>query len=217
MADYYNTVPDGVIDDRFGVKHSDFTSPEYKKVDEIQNDQVGRVPGAGALLWLQPRRGRGRDHCSGCIDLSAGGYRQQERQSAVGCRPGGGRNHPAGADGTACARWAHGCTRMEKPSTVRSRGRGQPARAKKASVYALPGKTAISMPSCWARLSSPRLRCWECKAKPGTALHLLGHANPLKWSADGENLKVELPHLFPGNMPMCCGSSASSHGQTRGK
>jgi alpha-L-fucosidase len=35
MADYYNAVPDGVIDDRFGVAHSDFTSPEYEKVDKI--------------------------------------------------------------------------------------------------------------------------------------------------------------------------------------
>ena len=30
MAEYYNAVPDGVIDDRFGVKHSDFKSPEYQ-------------------------------------------------------------------------------------------------------------------------------------------------------------------------------------------
>ncbi len=35
MADYYNAVPDGVIDDRFGVAHSDFTSPEYQKLDKI--------------------------------------------------------------------------------------------------------------------------------------------------------------------------------------
>jgi alpha-L-fucosidase len=35
MADYYNTVPDGVVDDRFGVKHSDFKSPEYETLDNI--------------------------------------------------------------------------------------------------------------------------------------------------------------------------------------
>ncbi len=34
MAEYYNAVPDGVIDDRFGVKHSDFTSPEYQTLDK---------------------------------------------------------------------------------------------------------------------------------------------------------------------------------------
>jgi alpha-L-fucosidase len=32
-ADYYNTVPDGVVDDRFGIKHADFTLPEYQKLD----------------------------------------------------------------------------------------------------------------------------------------------------------------------------------------
>jgi alpha-L-fucosidase len=35
FAHYYNTVPDGVIDDRFGVKFADFTSPEYAKYDKI--------------------------------------------------------------------------------------------------------------------------------------------------------------------------------------
>src|SRR5207244_2944695 len=35
MAEYYNALPDGVIDDRFGVKHSDFKSPEYETLDKI--------------------------------------------------------------------------------------------------------------------------------------------------------------------------------------
>jgi alpha-L-fucosidase len=34
-ADYYNAVPDGVIDDRLGIEHADFTSPEYQKLDQI--------------------------------------------------------------------------------------------------------------------------------------------------------------------------------------
>ena len=38
MADYYNAVPDGVIDDRFGVKHSDFQSPEYEKRSTDQQE-----------------------------------------------------------------------------------------------------------------------------------------------------------------------------------
>jgi alpha-L-fucosidase len=35
-ADYYNTVPDGVVDDRFGVKHTDFITQEYRKLDAIE-------------------------------------------------------------------------------------------------------------------------------------------------------------------------------------
>ena len=46
-ADYYNAVPDGVIDDRFGVKHSDFTSPEYEKLDKISEKKWEECRGLG--------------------------------------------------------------------------------------------------------------------------------------------------------------------------
>ena len=34
-ADYYNAIPSGVVDDRFGIEHSDFTTAEYRQVDKI--------------------------------------------------------------------------------------------------------------------------------------------------------------------------------------
>lgn len=46
-ADYYNAVPDGVIDDRMGVKHADFVSPEYQKVDEIRAKKWEECRGLG--------------------------------------------------------------------------------------------------------------------------------------------------------------------------
>ncbi|MGC1424665.1 MAG: alpha-L-fucosidase [Terracidiphilus sp.] len=46
-ADYYNAVPDGVIDDRFGIKHSDFTSPEYEKKDQISEKKWEECRGLG--------------------------------------------------------------------------------------------------------------------------------------------------------------------------
>jgi len=47
MADYYNSTPDGVIDDRFGVPHSDFTSPEYAKLDQISQKKWEEWRGLG--------------------------------------------------------------------------------------------------------------------------------------------------------------------------
>jgi len=47
MAEYYNTVPDGVIDDRFGVKHSDFKSPEYQTMDKISETKWEECRGLG--------------------------------------------------------------------------------------------------------------------------------------------------------------------------
>jgi alpha-L-fucosidase len=46
-ADYYNAIPDGVIDDRFGIKHSDFTSPEYEKKDTISEKKWEECRGLG--------------------------------------------------------------------------------------------------------------------------------------------------------------------------
>jgi alpha-L-fucosidase len=47
MADYYNAIPYGVIDDRFGVKHSDFQSPEYEKRSEISKVKWEECRGLG--------------------------------------------------------------------------------------------------------------------------------------------------------------------------
>src|SRR5579863_10431772 len=46
-ADYYNALPDGVIDDRLGIKHSDFTSPEYEKLDKISAKKWEECRGLG--------------------------------------------------------------------------------------------------------------------------------------------------------------------------
>jgi len=46
-ADYYNSVPDGVIDDRFGIAHADFTSPEYAKLDKISEKKWEECRGLG--------------------------------------------------------------------------------------------------------------------------------------------------------------------------
>jgi alpha-L-fucosidase len=47
MAEYCNTVPDGVIDDRFGVKHSDFTPPEYQTLNKISSHKWEECRGLG--------------------------------------------------------------------------------------------------------------------------------------------------------------------------
>ena len=46
-ADYYNAIPDGVIDDRFGIAHADFTSPEFEKLDQISPKKCEECRGLG--------------------------------------------------------------------------------------------------------------------------------------------------------------------------
>jgi alpha-L-fucosidase len=46
-ADYYNDVPDGVINNRFDVAHADFASPEYTKLDQISKKKWEECRGLG--------------------------------------------------------------------------------------------------------------------------------------------------------------------------
>jgi alpha-L-fucosidase len=47
FAEYYNTVPDGVINDRFGVPFADYTTPEYAKYDKITEKKWESCRGLG--------------------------------------------------------------------------------------------------------------------------------------------------------------------------
>jgi alpha-L-fucosidase len=47
FAQYYNTVPDGVINNRFGVPFADYTTPEYAKYDKITEKKWESCRGLG--------------------------------------------------------------------------------------------------------------------------------------------------------------------------
>ncbi|MDQ2839509.1 MAG: alpha-L-fucosidase [Acidobacteriota bacterium] len=47
FAEYYNTVPDGVINNRLGVDFADFTTPEYAKYDKITQKKWEACRGLG--------------------------------------------------------------------------------------------------------------------------------------------------------------------------
>ncbi|HEY7305888.1 MAG TPA: alpha-L-fucosidase [Bryobacteraceae bacterium] len=47
FAHYYNTVPEGVINNRFGVKFADYTTPEYAKFDKIVKKKWEECRGLG--------------------------------------------------------------------------------------------------------------------------------------------------------------------------
>ena len=47
IAEYYNTVPDGVVDDRFGLGFADFKSPEYETLTDISDKKWEECRGLG--------------------------------------------------------------------------------------------------------------------------------------------------------------------------
>jgi alpha-L-fucosidase len=197
MADYYNTVPDGVIDDRFGVKHSDFTSPEYKKVDQIQSDKWEECRGLGRSFGYNRAEGEAETIApdaliylladivskNGNLLLDVGPEAdgtippvQMERLRALGAWL---RQNGDAIYGT--KPWTRAAGESKEGISVRFT-------RKNSNLYAI----LLGTPK------RPEVTLLGVAAKPGTALRLLGYPQPLKWSAEGENLKVELPQSLPG-------------------
>jgi alpha-L-fucosidase len=197
MADYYNAIPDGVIDDRFGVKHSDFTSPEYQKVDEIRATKWEECRGLGRSFGYNRAEGEAETIApdeliylladivskNGNLLLDVGPEAngtippvQMERLRALGAWM---RQNGDAIYGT------HPWTRAVGKSTD---GLGVRFTRKGGDLYAI----LLGSPK------GPEVTLVGVQAKAGSSVRLLGYGTPLKWKADGENLKVELPASLPG-------------------
>jgi alpha-L-fucosidase len=197
MADYYNTVPDGVIDDRFGVKHSDFTSPEYKKVDEIQKKKWEECRGLGRSFGYNRAEGEAETIAPDELIYLLADIVSKNGNLLLDVGP--------EADGTippvqmerlrALGTWLHqngeaiyGTEPWTRAVGTSKEGIGVRFTQKNGALYVIllgtPKQSEVTLEGV--------------AAKSGTAVHLLGYGQPLKWSAEGGNLKVALPASLPG-------------------
>lgn len=202
MADYYNTVPDGVIDDRFGVPHSDFTSPEYAKLDQISEKKWEECRGLGRSFGYNRAEGEAETIApdelisllvdivskNGNLLLDVGPEAdgtipplQMERLKALGAWL---KQNGEAIYGTKPWTRANGTTNQAdakgKPVEVRFT-------QKDGNLYA----TLLSKPT------GQTVLLHNVKAAAGTEVALLG-AGPVKWTQHAEDLEVQLPASLPG-------------------
>ena len=197
MAEYYNTVPDGVIDDRFGVKHSDFVSPEYVTLDKISPTKWEECRGLGRSFGYNRAEGEAETIApadliyllvdivskNGNLLLDVGPEAdgtippvQMDRLLALGAWL---QMNGDGIYGTHPWKRADGET-----------AEGIPVRftEKDSAVYAIllgqPKTAGITLKSL--------------SLKVGSQIYLLGLATPLNWSQQGDAIKVSLPAALPG-------------------
>jgi alpha-L-fucosidase len=197
-ADYYNAVPDGVIDDRFGIAHADFTSPEYAKLDAISPKKWEECRGLGRSFGYNRAEGEAETIApadliallvdivskNGNLLLDVGPEAdgtippvQMERLKALGAWLK--QNGEAIYDTEPWDRAVGHSTEGDDIRFTRN----------KAELYA----TILGSPKAHT------LTIEDVPVHPLLEVYMLGDAKPLTWKADGDNVKIMLPENLPGN------------------
>ncbi len=197
MAEYYNAVPDGVIDDRFGIKHSDFKSPEYETLDKISPIKWEECRGLGRSFGYNRAEGEAETIAPDELIYLLVDIVSKNGNLLLDVGP--------EADGTippvqmsrleALGSWLrqngeaiYGTHPWERAAGETSGGMRVRFTAKGNSVYA----TLLGKPT-GATLT---LRSFTPKAS--SKLFLVGLAKQLSWSRHGDDTVIDLPSTLPG-------------------
>jgi alpha-L-fucosidase len=198
MAEYYNAVPDGVIDDRFGMKHSDFKSPEYQTLDKISPTKWEECRGLGRSFGFNRAEGEEETIASDKLIYLLVDIVSKNGNLLLDVGP--------EADGTI-------------PAVEMSRLEALGAWLKQngEAIYGTrpwtraEGETAEGIPLRFTQTNSflyvilmgePKTASVVVKnlaLKSGAQISMLGRTRALEWAQHGEDVEIRLPSSLPGH------------------
>jgi len=203
MADYYNAVPDGVIDDRFGVPHHDFTSPEYAKLDQISEKKWEECRGIGLSFGYNRAEGEAqtiapKDLIELLVDIVSknGNLLLDVGPEADGTIPAIqlDRLQKLGAWLKQNGEAIYGT----KPWTRANGTTNQADTAGHAIDLRFTQKDGHLYATLFGKPTSSTILLHNVTAAPGSEIVLLGGAGPLKWTQKAADIEVSLPANLPG-------------------
>jgi alpha-L-fucosidase len=197
MAEYYNAVPDGVIDNRFGVKHADFVTPEYETLDKINPKKWEECRGLGRSFGYNRAEGEAEtipaaDLIHLLVDIVS---KNGNLLLDVGPE----------ADGTIPAVQRERL--QELGNWLRANGEAiygtRPwKRAEGASAEGIPVRFTQKDSSVFAVLlgdvKTASVTLKSLTPAADAKIYLLGNERPLSWSQEGADIKIALPSPLTG-------------------
>ena len=194
FSEYYNRVPDGVIDNRFGVDFSDFTTPEYSNYDKITPKKWEACRGLGFSFGYNRIEGPKEVIASDklvalLVDIVS---KNGNLLLNIGPRPDGSISEIQLDRLHALGRWLHvngegifGTQAWVRASAKTPDGVDIRFTKKAGSLYAFllarPGSAGVAIPSV--------------TATSGTTISLLGVPGTLQWSHNDGNLVIATGRL----------------------